>query len=58
MYIQSPGIVINLFNHFQGYLGIFRDTDAYSTTPTGTQLRGRREVSPAFFENQNKCPDF
>ena len=43
---------------FQGYLGIFRDVDAYSTILTGMQLRGREEVSPGVFENQKKCSDF
>ena len=27
----------SLFKHFQGYLGIFRDIDAYSVTLTGMQ---------------------
>ena len=28
----------SLFKHFQGYLGIFRDIDAYSVTLKGAQL--------------------
>ena len=47
MHIQSPNIVNNLFKHFQGYLGIFMDIEAYSATLTDTQLRGRGKVSPA-----------
>ena len=42
----------SLLKHFQGYLGIFRDIDAYLTTPTGVQIgRGgeRGEASPALF---------
>ena len=38
-HIQSPGIVRTVCKHFQGYLGIFRDIDAYSSTLTGVQLR-------------------
>ena len=30
----------SLFKHFQTYLGIFRDTDAYSAILTGVQLWG------------------
>ena len=48
----------SLFKHFQGYLGIFKDIDAYSGTLTGAQLGGRGETSPALFENRKKCPDF
>ena len=43
---------VTFFKYFQGYLGIFRDTDAYSVTLTGTQL-GRGEwgrPSLPFFE--------
>ena len=32
----------SLFSRFQGYLGIFRDIDAYSATLTGAQL-GRKK---------------
>ena len=39
--------------HIQGYWCIFNHTPL-----TGTQLRGRREASPALFENRKKCPDF
>ena len=37
-HIQGPGIISNLPKPFQGYLGIFRDIDAYSATLTGAQL--------------------
>ena len=47
--IQNPSIVwISLFKHFQGYLGMFKDSDSYSATLTFAQLRGRREA--ALFE--------
>ena len=39
----------SLFKHFQGYLGIFRDIDAYSATLPAAQLGGRGYVSPALF---------
>ena len=52
-HIQSPGIVRTLCKHFQGYLGIFRDIDAYSSTLTGMQLRGRCQVSQVKFSIQN-----
>ena len=49
----------SLFKHFQGYLGLFRDIDAYSATLTGhTQLERRGEASPALFKIKEKCPDF
>ena len=38
-----------LFNHFQGYLGIFSDIDVYSATLTGAQRGGRGQISPALF---------
>ena len=37
----------SLFKHFQGYLGIFRDIDAYLNILTGVQLGRREEASPA-----------
>ena len=40
--IQSPGIVRTLCKHFQGYLVIFKDTDAYSSTLTGMHLRAEK----------------
>ena len=43
-----------LFKHFQKYLGIFTDIDAYSGTLTGAQLVGRGEASPALLENSKK----
>ena len=47
MHIQRPSIVrnnqSNLLQHFQGYLGIFRDIEAYVTTLIGAQLRRGRE---------------
>ena len=50
MHIQSLGN--SLSNHFQGYLGIFRDIHAYSATLTGMQL-GRK----TFPDCGNKGPD-
>ena len=44
----------SLFKHSQGYLGIFRDTDAYWATLTGTQLGRRGQASPILFENQKR----
>ena len=52
-HIQNSGIVRTLFKHFQGYLGIFRDMDAYSATLTGAQLglrRGGGELSYPFLK--------
>ena len=40
-----------LFKYFQGYLGIFRDIDAYSATFTGAQLGGRGNSPLHFYEN-------
>ena len=48
----------SLFKHFQGYLGIFMNIDAYLATLTGMQLGDERETSPALFEDRKKCPDF
>ena len=48
----------SLFKHFQGCLGIFSDTDPYSTTFRGVQLGRRGKASPALFKNQKWCPDF
>ena len=53
MHIQN-----RLFKHFQGYLGIYWDIDAYPATLTGVQLGERSEASPALFENRKKCLDF
>ena len=51
MHIKEPWHSENyLFKHFQGYLGIFRNIDAYSVTLTGAQLGERGEASPALFE--------
>ena len=48
-----------LSKHLQWYLGIFKDTDAYSHTHSrATQIKRRGETSPVLFENQKKCPDF
>ena len=47
-----------LFKHFQGYLGIFGDIDAYSATFTGAQLGGRGNSPLHFYENWKKCPGF
>ena len=50
MHIQRPSIVrnnqSNLLQHFQGYLGIFRDIEAYVTTLIGAQLRRGGESDP------------
>ena len=46
-YIWNPDIVRILCKHFQRYLAIFRDIDAYSSTLTGMQLR--REGAGARF---------
>ena len=48
----------NLFKHFQGYLGIFTDIEAYSNTLRGAQLWGIGEASPILFENRKDCPYF
>ena len=50
-HIQSPGIA----KHFQGYLTIFRDIEAYSSTLTDMQLERRGETSPALFENKKSA---
>ena len=50
----------SLFKHFQGYLCIFRDADAYSATITSAQLVRREEAFPALLENPDagkKDPD-
>ena len=39
----------SFFKHFQGYLGIFRDIDAYSATLTGAQLKGRGDLPCLFW---------
>ena len=44
--------------HFQRYLGIFRDLDAYSAILTDVQLGEREESSDALLEYWKKCPDF
>ena len=43
----------SLFNHFQGYLGIFRDIDAYSATLTAAQLE--RKKFPDFGRKYPDC---
>ena len=53
-YLKACHSQNSLLKHCQGYLGIFRDIDAYSAILTDVQL----ETSPALFENQKKCPDF
>ena len=50
-HIQSPGIVRTLCKHFEGYFGIFRDTDTYSSTLTGVQLGRRGSGFPTFIQN-------
>ena len=57
-YSKSWHIQNNLFKHFQGYLGIFRDIDAYSATLTCGQLGRREQAYSALFKNWKKCPDF
>ena len=48
---------LTFFKHFQGYLGIFRDTDAYSVTLTGMQLGGGSEGDlPCLFLKSQKVP--
>ena len=47
----------NLFKYFQGYLGIFMNIDAYSTTLTGVQLGGmggllKSKKSPLIWERK------
>ena len=48
----------SFIKHFQGYLDIFRDIDAYSATFTCAQLGRKGEASPVIFENWKICPDF
>ena len=50
-HIQSPGIVRTLCKHFEGYFGIFRDIDTYSSTLTGVQLGRRGSGFPTFSQN-------
>ena len=52
-----PGIVRTDYSSiFKDILWIFRDTDAYSTTLTGAQLKGKVKAYPNFFfENRKKC---
>ena len=50
-HIQSPGIVRTLCKHFEGYFGIFRDIDTYSSTLTGVQLGRRGSGFPTFIQN-------
>ena len=40
-------------NHFQGFLGVFRDIDAYSATLTGPQLG--RKTFPDFGKRAPNC---
>ena len=47
-----------LCKYFEGYFGKFRDTDAYSVTLTGLQLRRRVKASLVFFENRKNSPEF
>ena len=42
MHYSETGIAKSLFKHFQGYLGIFGDTDTYSATHRHT-TRGQGE---------------
>ena len=45
-----PGIVRTDYSSlFKDILWIFRDTDAYSTTLTGAQLKGKVKAYPNFF---------
>ena len=54
MYIQSSGTV-SLFKHFRGYLGTFRDVDAYSAKPTGSQLGGEKRPPLPVFKMENNA---
>ena len=48
--IHRPGIVRTDYSSiFKDILWIFRDTDAYSTTLTGAQLKGKVKAYPNFF---------
>ena len=50
---------VTFFKHFQGYLGIFRDTDAYSVTLTGGGGGGgggSRGDLPCLFLKSQKVP--
>ena len=48
----------NLFKHFQLYVGILKDIDAYLATLTGVQLGGKWGGPPLpFFENRKECPE-
>ena len=49
---------LNRFFNFQGYLGIFRDIDAYSATHTGTQLGGEGRPPLSYLNMENKFSDF
>ena len=42
----------SLFKHFQGYLHIIRDIDAYSVKLTDAQVRGRGEASCGLFDSK------
>ena len=53
---SEPCIVRPVYSSI--FKDIFRDIDAYSTTRTSAQLRGRGEASPVLFENRKRYPDF
>ena len=48
----------SLFKRIQGYLGIFRDIDAYSATLNRRPTREERGGLPTLYENRKKGPDF
>ena len=58
--VQSLGIVRTLYKHFQGYFGVFRGIDTYSSTLTGMKLGGWRGAGlPCpFLKIEKKCSDF
>ena len=47
-----------LLNCFQIYFRIFRDIDGNLALLSCVELGKKENVSPAFFENQENCPDF
>ena len=57
-YSESGHSQNSFFKHFQEYLEIFRDIDAYSAALSGAQLWGRGRIPLPFFANRNKCPNF
>ena len=48
----------SFFKHFQQYLGIFKEIDAYSATLLKAELVEREEAYLALYENRKNYPDF